>query len=206
LDKIAHRFLEWRAGIFKMQATNQAPKPTPTTMRGRPPPNKRRRVRGGSVVASTSGRTQTLAESFRNDVIETVAALDEDEEGGDDDDPEFHGVGPLTDDFDPNGDDLLASFEEIPNTSLMTIQRYEDDLNEQILEDTQPRFIIVFDPNPGFVRQIEVYRAAHPTVDIRVYFMMYENSVEEQNYLSLIRKEKVAFEKLIHEKSVKLSM
>lgn len=32
--------------------------------------------------------------------------------------------------------------------------------------------------------------------------MLYENSVEEQNYLSMIRKEKDAFEKLIREKSV----
>jgi hypothetical protein len=32
--------------------------------------------------------------------------------------------------------------------------------------------------------------------------MMYENSIEEQKYLSAIRKEKDAFEKLIREKSV----
>ena len=42
----------------------------------------------------------------------------------------------------------------------------------------------------------------HPELDVRVYFMIYENSVEEQNYLSLIRKEKEAFERLIREKSV----
>ena len=33
---------------------------------------------------------------------------------------------------------------------------------------------------------------------------MYENSIEEQKYLSLIRKEKDAFEKLIREKSVSI--
>lgn len=38
-------------------------------------------------------------------------------------------------------------------------------------------------------------------MDIRVYFMVYDNSVEEQNYLSTIRREKEAFEKLIREKS-----
>jgi len=32
--------------------------------------------------------------------------------------------------------------------------------------------------------------------------MMYENSIEEQKYLSVIRKEKDSFEKLIREKSV----
>jgi hypothetical protein len=35
-----------------------------------------------------------------------------------------------------------------------------------------------------------------------VYFMIYDNSVEEQRYLSSIRQEKEAFEKLIREKSV----
>lgn len=119
-------------------------------------------------------------------------------------DDEFYGVGPLTDSYEiqNNQDDILPTFEEIPNTSLITIQCYEDDANEQILQDSQPRFIILFEPNPAFVRQIEVYRAQHPTIDIRVYFMLYENSVEEQNYLSLIRKEKESFEKLIHEKSI----
>ncbi|KAJ3050769.1 hypothetical protein HK102_012202, partial [Quaeritorhiza haematococci] len=32
--------------------------------------------------------------------------------------------------------------------------------------------------------------------------MVYDNSVEEQRYLSMIRKEKEAFEKLIREKSI----
>lgn len=127
-----------------------------------------------------------------------------DEGDEDDEDNTFHGVGPLTDYYEiqNNQDDILPTFEEIPNTSLITIQCYEEDANEQILGDSQPRFIILFDPNPAFVRQIEVYRAQHPTIDIRVYFMLYENSVEEQNYLSLIRKEKESFERLIHEKSV----
>lgn len=104
--------------------------------------------------------------------------------------------------IDDTSDDILPTFEEIPKNSIITIQSYDDDLHEQILEDTQPRFIIMFDPNPAFVRQVEVYRAKHPTIDVRVYFMLYENSVEEQNYLSLIKKEKESFEKLIHEKSV----
>lgn len=38
-----------------------------------------------------------------------------------------------------------------------------------------------------------------------MYFMIYDNSVEEQRYLSSIRQEKEAFEKLIREKSVRYS-
>lgn len=132
------------------------------------------------------------------------ADTNDDDEGDEDEDDTFKAIGPLPDEYEIKygQDDILPSFREIPNNSLITIQCYEDDSNEQILQDVQPRVIIMFDPNPAFVRQIEVYRASHPTIQVRVYFMLYENSVEEQNYLTLIRKEKESFEKLIHEKSV----
>ena len=41
---------------------------------------------------------------------------------------------------------------------------------------------------------------------MRVYFLMYKDSVEEQLYLSSIRKEKDAFSRLIREKTVSLSL
>ena len=47
-----------------------------------------------------------------------------------------------------------------------------------------------------------MYKAENPGVPLRVYFLMYENSVEEQRYLSSLRKEKEAFEMLIREKAV----
>src|SRR6266540_3196212 len=37
---------------------------------------------------------------------------------------------------------------------------------------------------------------------MRVYYMVYDNSVEEQKYLTSIRREKDAFQKLIQEKGV----
>lgn len=75
LDKIAHNFFKWRVNIHRMQTIEPVKQaPAPNTMRGRPPPNKRRRVRGGSTTASSSGsRTMTLAETFRDDVIENVS-------------------------------------------------------------------------------------------------------------------------------------
>lgn len=50
--------------------------------------------------------------------------------------------------------------------------------------------------------KLQVFKAQNPDLEVKVYFMVYDNSVEEQRYLSLIRKEKAAFEKLIREKSV----
>ncbi|KAI8987923.1 hypothetical protein BDF20DRAFT_832807 [Mycotypha africana] len=236
----AQRFFSWRVNMHRLQMGNrkgitqqqqqnqqQQQQQQQPTFRGRPPPNKRRRVRGGLSQSPSNRQQQTLAQTFQQDVLDTVAALDEEinDEDEDDDDTLFKGIiGPLTDaeeiknqhlkyrdtnssnmdvsEDDANKDTILPSFEEIPSTSLITIQCYEEDTNDQILEDTQPRFVILYDPHPTFIRQLEVYRAAHPSVNIRVYFMLYENSVEEQNYLNLIKKEKECFEKLIHEKSI----
>ncbi|CAO3677620.1 unnamed protein product [Rhizopus microsporus] len=206
LKSLALRFFKWRSTIHQMQvaaSTRQNTTPQSTNItRGRPPPNKRRRVRGGSTAAAGPGREGTsLADTFSNDVIQVASILDDDEEKEEIEEEEGE-TSQMNFRIDDTSDDILPTFEEIPKNSIITIQSYDDDLHEQILEDTQPRFIIMFDPNPAFVRQVEVYRAKHPTIDVRVYFMLYENSVEEQNYLSLIKKEKESFEKLIHEKSV----
>ncbi|XP_062593307.1 DNA repair endonuclease XPF-like [Saccostrea cucullata] len=48
---------------------------------------------------------------------------------------------------------------------------------------------------------IRVFRASRPGVPLRVYFMMYTGSVEEQRYLTTLRMEKEAFEFLIQEKA-----
>ncbi|CAH1775707.1 unnamed protein product [Owenia fusiformis] len=69
------------------------------------------------------------------------------------------------------------------------------------LEDVQPRYVILYDADMVFVRQLEVFKASRPGVPLRVYFMMYVGSTEEQRYLTTLRKEKEAFEYLIKEKS-----
>jgi hypothetical protein len=43
-------------------------------------------------------------------------------------------------------------------------------------------------------------------MNIRVYFLLYGSSAEEQRYLSSIRREKEAFEKLIRERAVGVSV
>lgn len=67
----------------------------------------------------------------------------------------------------------------------------------KLLEDKKPLYIILYDPNLGFIRRLEIYKAMHPELPIKVYFMMYDNSIEETQYLAWIRREKAAFEKLI---------
>ncbi|XP_062509704.1 DNA repair endonuclease XPF-like isoform X2 [Corticium candelabrum] len=69
------------------------------------------------------------------------------------------------------------------------------------LKDHEPHYVVLYDPDMKFVRELEVYKAKRPGVPVRVYFLFYENSVEEQRYLTALRKEKDAFELLIREKA-----
>lgn len=70
----------------------------------------------------------------------------------------------------------------------------------QTLHELKPRFIIMYDADMTFVRQVEVYQASNPDIPVLVYIMVYENSAEEQRYLTVLRREKEAFEMLIHQK------
>ena len=73
---------------------------------------------------------------------------------------------------------------------------------ERVLYDLQPKYVLFYDADLEFVREVERYNAQFPDGLRRVYFMMYDNSVEEQRYLSSIRREKDAFERLIRTKAV----
>ncbi|XP_071490340.1 DNA repair endonuclease XPF-like [Diadema antillarum] len=69
------------------------------------------------------------------------------------------------------------------------------------LHELEPRYVILYDAEIQFVRQLEVFKACRPDLPLRVYFLMYSGSTEEQKYLTSLRHEKEAFENLIKEKS-----
>ena len=71
----------------------------------------------------------------------------------------------------------------------------------RILEEIQPRFVILYDNSVHFVRQLEIFKACNPGIPLRVYFLTYQSSAEEQIYLTALRREKDAFQTLIQEKS-----
>ncbi|XP_058013491.1 DNA repair endonuclease XPF isoform X2 [Ahaetulla prasina] len=70
-----------------------------------------------------------------------------------------------------------------------------------VLHEVEPRYVVLYDAELTFVRQLEVYKASRPGKPLRVYFLIYGGSTEEQRYLTTLRKEKEAFEKLIREKA-----
>ncbi|EGG21945.1 DNA excision repair protein 4 [Cavenderia fasciculata] len=70
-----------------------------------------------------------------------------------------------------------------------------------ILEDATPQHIIIYDADVTIIRQIEVFRAENPHMTLFVYFLLYSDSIEESKYISILRREKDAFERLIREKA-----
>ncbi|XP_051488253.1 DNA repair endonuclease XPF [Apus apus] len=71
----------------------------------------------------------------------------------------------------------------------------------RVLHELEPRYVVLYDAELTFVRQLEIYKASRPGKPLRVYFLIYGGSTEEQRYLTALRKEKEAFEKLIREKA-----
>ena len=48
------------------------------------------------------------------------------------------------------------------------------------VREVQPSYVILYDPDVTCVRQLEMHRARSPGVPLRVYFLFYDSSVEEQ--------------------------
>ena len=172
-----------------------------TTYRGKAPLNKRRRVRGASAAASGIGRTANGS---------VVPGQDRDAQ-----------VADLLEEIRPTEADALQKdeiavdelkdmddyFQLYDMNDLVIVHSYDGDMDEHILEEVKPRYIIMYEPDAAFIRRVEVYRSSHTDRNARVYFMYYGGSVEEQRYLSAVRREKDAFTRLIREKgSMALTM
>ncbi|KAM6898901.1 DNA repair endonuclease XPF [Lycodopsis pacificus] len=72
----------------------------------------------------------------------------------------------------------------------------------RVLHEVEPSFVVLYDAEISFVRQLEIYKASRPGKTLRVYFLIYGGSTEEQKYLTALAKEKRAFEHLIREKAI----
>jgi len=160
------------------------------------PPNKRRRVRGGSAAAAGGGRAVNSGLQIAEDKASQVESLM----------AEIHPTDADAAQKEEIAVDLLEGmedyFELYEMKDLLVIHPYDADMDEHVLEEVRPRYVVMYEPDAAFIRRIEVYRSSHDNRNIRVYFMYYGGSVEEQRYLSAVRKEKDAFTRLIKEKGV----
>lgn len=162
--------------------------------RGKGPPNKRRRVRGGSSAAAGGGRPVNSSLQMAEDRESQVANLLADIQPTDADGAQKDEV--AVDSL----DDMEDYFELYEMNDLVVIHPYDGDMDEHVLEEVRPKYVIMYEPDAAFIRRVEVYRSSHDDRNVRVYFMYYGGSVEEQRYLSAVRREKDAFTRLIKEK------
>ncbi|EGN92951.1 hypothetical protein SERLA73DRAFT_127060 [Serpula lacrymans var. lacrymans S7.3] len=88
----------------------------------------------------------------------------------------------------------------VPPQQTIIVRAYSDDVDDQVLWEVKPRFIVMFEPSLEFIRRIEVYKNSSPGLGVRVYFMIYQLSCEEHKYLAGLRREKESFERLIKER------
>lgn len=190
-------YLVWKQGFKQMTAElfkekekedreKEAAKVGPGAYRGRGPPlNKRRRLRGGAN--STGGTRGVNAEG----VID-YAALTED--------LTIEDLGEKAEAQDDPLSEMEDYYELLDLDDVIVVMPYDGDMDDRLLLELKPRHVIMYELEPSFIRRIEIYRASYKHINLRVYFMFYGGSVEEQRYLSTVRKEKDAFTRLIREK------
>jgi DNA excision repair protein ERCC-4 len=188
-------FARLNASLYsEMQQSVEARAEAHSSGRTRGPPNKRRRVRGNAKAAAGLDRSDSTRvtgdkeghlASLLDDVEITSGAVD--------------AIDDMAVDSLEGSDEFLELFEM---RDLIVIHPYDGDIDEHVLEEVRPRYVIMYEPDTAFTRRVEVYRSSHTDRNVRVYFMYYKNSVEEQRYLASVRREKDAFTKLIRERGV----
>ncbi|KAI9675269.1 MAG: hypothetical protein M1817_001171 [Caeruleum heppii] len=205
LRRKLRNYLNWKPEFAKISASlfaeNQKaldgssdPSRGTNGYRGKGPPNKRRRIRGGAAASGSSRPTN--GSFFSNDdkdsrVASLLAEVQPTEQEAQQ--KEEIGVDPLD-----NMEDYFQLFEM---DDLIVVHPYDGDMDEHVLEEIKPRYVIMYEPDAAFIRRVEVYRSSHNDRNVKVYFMYYGGSVEEQRYLSAVRREKDAFTRLIREKA-----
>lgn len=120
------------------------------SFRGRAPPNKRRRVRGGAAAAMAPTRASGGAIQVHEDQPQQLAEM-------------LVGMAPtLTEQAvkheiaaDPmeNYEDYYQMFDM---GGLVVVHPYDGENDEHILEELRPRFVVMYDPNTAFIRRVEV--------------------------------------------------
>ncbi|KAI7797293.1 DNA repair endonuclease XPF [Triplophysa rosa] len=103
--------------------------------------------------------------------------------------------------LDLSSDDYYGILKE-PLTVIHPLKGCNDPYSlTRVLHEVDPMFVVLYDAELSFVRQLEIFKASRPGKPLRVYFLIYGGSTEEQRYLTVLSKEKQAFEHLIREKA-----
>lgn len=95
---------------------------------------------------------------------------------------------------------------EVLSSSSKDLKIFIQTIFEISLNDLKPSFIILYDSDISIIRNIEIFKANHPGHPCRIYFMMYESSIEEQIYLNSLKSEITNYKKLIQDTSNKIQI
>ncbi|CAO1410792.1 unnamed protein product [Diamesa serratosioi] len=114
--------------------------------------------------------------------------------------------------------ELCSEFVDLDLTAIINtmqkptvfIQTFRSDQNKMMtldktLSEMNPDYIVMYNSNVSAIRQIEVHEARlqrHPKRRLKVFVLMHDKTVEEQSFLTNLRREKKAFELLIHTKRI----
>jgi DNA excision repair protein ERCC-4 len=199
-----HRYLNWKKEFTKISAslfteTQKAISGNPSrgqnsfSTRGKPI-NKRRRVRGGGVSSASPSRRPDDAAQNGKMSLDVATLLSEVGQGDNIPEQKEEVINDPLEDM----EDYYRLFDM---SDLVIIHAYDGDNDEHLLEEVKPRHIIMYEPEPTFIRRIEVYRSSHNDRNVRSYYMCYSGSIEEQRFLYAVRREKDAFTKIIKEKA-----
>ncbi len=91
--------------------------------------------------------------------------------------------------------------EQRKNKPIPPVHFYALESEQRILEVVRPVYVVVYDPDMSFVREMEVYKSENPGRRLKVYFLFYEDSTEGRKFEASIRRENSAFENLIRQKA-----
>lgn len=90
---------------------------------------------------------------------------------------------------------------ENQSKSIPPVHFYALESEQRILELVRPLYVVVYDIDMAFVRELEVYKAMNPHRALKVYFLLYEESTEGRRFEASIKRENTAFENLIRQKA-----
>ena len=182
--------------------------------------SKRRRTRGASSVAAverlrTAGASEDIEgaiDGYQIDENIEEALVDPNfVEIQDDDDLNYY------DEYDETNeptflasrtskdlwDKITEDFHYVDCEDQVIVQKFSDLSDDSLLQEMRPSNIIMYEPDLTFIRKVEIFRAINEDLSPNVYFMYYGDSIEEQRHLTVIKKEKDAFTKLIRENAMR---
>lgn len=101
---------------------------------------------------------------------------------------------------------------------IRTFSKVEEGEASILLHDIRPDYVVMYDSDPSFIRTLEIYSNSMNSTGtsstdlskedrLQVYFLLYEGSAEDSNFLSSLEREKDAFDRLIeHTKRMPTSL